>query len=89
MRYRRATDVTHEEAGDRSVLLDGAGSAMTTLNPVGSLIWRELDGDRSTSELAKALATQFEDVDQATLEADIDSFLAELSEDGLVEAIDH
>ncbi len=89
MRYRRAADVTHEDAGERAVLLDGAGSAMTTLNPVGSLIWRELDGDRSTSELAKVLATHFNDVDQPTLEADIDSFLAELSEDGLVEAIDH
>jgi hypothetical protein len=88
MRYRRATDVTHEEAGERSVLLDGEGANMTTLNPVGSLIWRELDGERSSAELAETLHGQFGDIDQATLQTDIDAFLSQLADDGLVEPID-
>ena len=64
--------------GDRAVILDAAGSVMTTLNEVGSVIWRELDGERDTATLAVDLAPTFDGVDPETLEADIKEFAARL-----------
>lgn len=86
MPFRRATGVTYEMSGDRAVILDAAGSVMTTLNEIGSVIWRELDGERDSKALASDLVGRFEGVDAETLEADIDDFAASLLEAGLVEA---
>ena len=85
MPYRRASGVTYEMSGERAVILDAAGSVMTTLNEVGSVIWRELDGERDAKTLASDLAPKFEGVDTETLEADIDDFAASLLEAGLIE----
>jgi hypothetical protein len=85
MPYRRASGVTYEMSGERAVILDAAGSVMTTLNEVGSVIWRELDGERDSKALASDLAPKFDGVDTETLEADIDDFAASLLEAGLVE----
>ena len=84
MPYRRAPAVTYEMSGDRAVILDPAGSVMTTLNEVGSVIWQELDGERDSASLAVDLAPTFDGVDLETLEADIKEFAASLIEAGLI-----
>lgn len=83
MSIRRAPGVTYEMSGDRAVILDAAGSVMTTLNEVGTVIWCELDGQRDAAALATALAPKFEGVDAEALQADIDEFAASLLEAGL------
>jgi hypothetical protein len=57
---------------------------MTTLNEVGTVIWRELDGARDVAELAADLAPRFDGIEVATLRADIDEFVASLLEAGLI-----
>lgn len=84
MPFRRAPGVTYEMSGDRAVILDAEGSVMTTLNEVGSVIWRELDGERDSAALASDLASVFQGVDAETLRADIEEFTASLLEAGLV-----
>jgi hypothetical protein len=84
MAFRRRPDVTYEMSGDRAVILDAAGSVMTTLNEVGTVIWRELDGARDVAELAADLAPRFDGIEVATLTADIDEFTASLLEAGLI-----
>lgn len=84
MAYRRAPGVTYEMSGDRAVILDAAGSVMTTLNEVGTIIWSELDGERDSAALAVDLAPRFEGVDEARLQADIDEFTVSLIEAGLI-----
>ena len=86
MTLRRTPGVTYEMSGDRAVILDAAGSVMTTLNEVGSVIWRELDGERDAAALAADLAPTFDGVDVETLESDINDFVASLAEAGLIEA---
>ena len=85
MAMRRSEGVVFERSGDRAVLLDEAGSTLFTLNPVGSLVWHELDGARDASELAAALVGRFDGaVEIAQLEADISDFLAEMMGEGLI-----
>jgi len=88
MPIRRREGVTFEPSGDRVVILDPAGTVMTTLNPVGARIWTELDGVRTTAQLAADLSPEFDGVDESTLAADIAEFIASLRESGLVEDSD-
>jgi len=85
MGIRRCEGVTFEPSGDRVVILDPDGTVMTTLNPVGSKIWAELDGRRTITELAADLAPRFDGVDEATLATDIADFVESLRESGLVQ----
>ncbi len=88
MPVRRRDGVTYEPSGDRVVILDSGGTVMTTLNPVGTRIWEELDGRRDVHELATDLATDFDGVAVATLVTDITEFIETLRESGLVEDSD-
>ena len=84
MRFRRSPDVSYEVVEGRAVLVDGAGSELITLNPVGTLVWNALDGERDAAALADHLIGTFDDVSRAELEADIVEFLSELDACGLV-----
>jgi hypothetical protein len=86
MVYHRSTHVTWELADDRAVILDPSGSTLTTLNPVGTLIWRHLDEPRRAGDLARHLAGHFPGVDRRRLHADTEAFLSHLVADGLVVA---
>ena len=85
MPYRRTAGVTFEVSAGRAVLLDADGETLTTLNPTGTSIWHLLDGSRDVTELAACLAEEHPDVPAATLERDVEAFVAELDRDGLVE----
>ncbi|MEO1062174.1 MAG: PqqD family protein [Actinomycetota bacterium] len=85
MPYRRTAGVTFEVADGRAVLLDAEGAMLTTLNPSGTSIWEGLDGRRGVPELAERLAEEHPEVPLRTLEADVQVFLGELVDDGLVE----
>jgi hypothetical protein len=84
MRYHRSSTVTWELIDQRAVILDADGSTLTTLNPVGTLIWRQLDQPREPAELGRRLADQFPGVELEQLESDAVSFLDRLACDGLV-----
>jgi hypothetical protein len=54
-----------------------------TFNPVGRSLWRLLENSHSVEELANWVATQYEvDANQAML--DVQSYMAELQEIGLI-----
>ena len=85
MGIRRRDGVTYEPSGDRVVILDADGTVMTTLNPVGSAIWKALDGQPDAASLARQLIDDFEGVDEATLIVDIEAFLASLIDADLID----
>jgi hypothetical protein len=84
---RRADHVIWEVTGERAVLLDRDGSELITLNPVGTLVWDAADG-RPAADIVDALHPRFEGVTREQLAADVDAFLAELAELGLVVPVD-
>ena len=88
MLYHRSRDVTWELADDRAVILDAGGSTLTTLNPVGTLIWRYLDEPRRPADVAELLAGDFPAVDRDDLVDDATAFLRRLADEGLVVAAD-
>ena len=84
MPFQRTPGVTFEKSGDRVVILDAEGAVMTTVNPVGSLIWQALDGERDTEELARHLSETFPDVEETVLISDTEEFLTSMLQAGLV-----
>ena len=84
MHYHRSSTVTWELVDERAVILDAEGSTLTTLNPIGTLIWRQLDESRDPSELSARLADRFPFVVRQELESDARDFLDGLERDGLV-----
>ena len=84
MGLRRSPEVTFEVVDGRAILLDGKGSELITLNPVGTLVWNALDGERDAAGLAEHLLPTLEGVTRDQLEADVGTFLDEMSKEGLV-----
>jgi hypothetical protein len=80
--FARVDGVTSEWSADRVVVLDAAGETMTTLSPVGALIWDRLPAD--VPALVDHLRERFPDVDPSLLTTDTRAFLAELRDTGLV-----
>ena len=90
MPFRRADDVVFERFEDRAVLLDPTGAELLTLNAVGTLVWQALDEAADPSSLADRLLPELQGVTAEELRRDIQSFLIELKDLGLVveDAID-
>lgn len=72
------------EADDDVVVVDRSGSKMFTLNNVGGILWNHIDQPTSPEELVTVLAERWPDLDPAGLRADVDIFLAEAIEAGIV-----
>jgi Coenzyme PQQ synthesis protein D (PqqD) len=82
--FRRADDVVFERFEDRAVLLDPTGAELITLNAVGTLVWQALDEAANPSSLADRLLPELQGVTGEELRRDIESFLIELKDLGLV-----
>ena len=87
MMFRRADNVVKEVVDDRAFLLDDRGVEMIVLNPVGTLVWDALDEPRDAAAIAASLVDRFVDVTHEQLEQDVEAFLEELREAGLVVAV--
>jgi Coenzyme PQQ synthesis protein D (PqqD) len=84
MSFRRADDVLFERFEDRAVLLDPAGKELFTLNAVGTLVWQALDEVGDPSSLADRLLPELQGVTGEELRRDVQAFLTELKDLGLV-----
>ena len=84
MALQRSPEVTFEVVEGRAILIDGKGTELITLNPVGSLVWDALDGTRDAEALADHLLPSLQGVTKPQLESDVATFLAELRNEGLV-----
>jgi hypothetical protein len=63
---------------DGAVILDIRGNAMVPLNSMGGYIWNKLQEGSSVNEIVRELVRDA-DVDAATIESDVHSFLEQLS----------
>ncbi|RMG07839.1 MAG: PqqD family protein [Planctomycetota bacterium] len=65
------------------VLLDPERGRVLALNATAAAVWELLDGQRSPSDLAAALADAA-GIDRAQAEADVRTLLARLAEEGFL-----
>jgi hypothetical protein len=87
MQFRRADNVVKEVVDERAFLLDDRGVEMIVLNPVGTMVWDALDEPADAAAIAASLIDRFVDVSLEDLERDVEAFLEELREAGLVVAV--
>jgi hypothetical protein len=84
-RLRLRGDLIWRSAGEEIVALDRKPGKYVSTNAAGALLWRALADGASRDELVSRLVAEFGiDADQA--EQDVDAYLAELEETGLLEA---
>lgn len=83
-RPRRAERAHWRELDDHVVILDVDASVYSTLNPVGSLIWNEADGQKTVEELTAIVVDAF-DVTEEVAREDTERFVAALLDEGLFE----
>lgn len=86
--YERVVGATSEWSANRVVVLDPAGSVLTTLNETGSVVWDRLRTPASAEEIAAALAERYPEIEPQRLRTDARAFIVELVEAGLIVASD-
>jgi len=81
---RRSPEVTYEVVEGRAMLVDPDGAEIITLNPVGTLVWEALDGERDVAGLTAHLLPRLDGVTDDQLRKDIAEFIGELDAAGLI-----
>lgn len=74
--------VVAERSADRVVVLHADGDHVSTLNPVGSLVWDCLPADHAA--ILGELGRHFEGVDPLVIASDLDTFIDEMVGHGLI-----
>jgi hypothetical protein len=82
---RRADNVIFEVVEGKAVLVAPNGDELITLNPLGTMVWETLDGERDANGIAELLRGEFADVPMERLEADVQAFLDQLRSLDLVD----
>ena len=79
----RDPDVIAAELDGKALLLNLRSWTYISFNESGERIWRHLEQPLDRQTLVRRLADEF-DTDEASLEADVDAFLRQLDEQGLL-----
>lgn len=72
------------ESDGEVVALDERLLVYLNANPAGALLWQALAKGATRDDLVRDLQAEFE-VDEATASADVDAFLADLDDRGLLQ----
>jgi SynChlorMet cassette protein ScmD len=73
--------VCREEFDNWAILFDPDTGKALGINPVGVLIWKNLDGKNNTKNIIKKIKDRFSDVSEEA-ETHTDQFLQELTKNG-------
>jgi coenzyme PQQ synthesis protein D (PqqD) len=80
----RDTDLAWRNVDDEMIAIDVRESTYLTANDSGSLLWSALAAGTTRDELASRLVGAY-GIDAERAEADVDSFLSDLRERGLLD----
>lgn len=86
MKYRQNKDIAWRAIEGEAVVFDTARGMMRQLNPLATELWQQLESDCSVEELVAFVTTRY-DVDADRARADVERFLASLTERSLVQAL--
>ena len=71
------------DVDDETVILAPSGDQVLSLNPVGSFIWKQIDGAHTVRDIVDILCDEYE-VERAQAEADVLAFLGQLRDHDLL-----
>ncbi|HOX27195.1 MAG TPA: PqqD family protein [Candidatus Krumholzibacteria bacterium] len=77
-------DFCVRQVGEETVFLAESGSQFLSLNPVGSFIWRQVDGVHTLQDILDILCDEY-DVAREAAHADLLEFVEHLAEQGVVD----
>jgi hypothetical protein len=80
----RGAGVAWKEVDGEVVALDEREALYLAANPAGAILWRALAGGTTHGALVNGLVTEY-GIDADRAGADVDAFLADLRERGLLE----
>jgi pyrroloquinoline quinone biosynthesis protein D len=83
MPFRTSSDTVSRRLGDAAVLIRLSTNRIYELNSTGARLWDLLQGDRSLDDIVDTLCNEF-DGPSATIRADVDELLQQLTAEGLV-----
>jgi hypothetical protein len=76
--------VLSSQLGDESVILDHQHGLYFGLEGVGSFVWEKIqEKEMTVAQIKEAVAEEF-DADDATIETDLNTLLAQLKEEQLI-----
>lgn len=82
---QRLPNLIWREVDEGTVIVAPEVGKVRVLNPVGTLIWEMIDGERNVASLATAVQKQFsQNIALGQLETDLQHFLSDLTERGLL-----
>ena len=89
--YRRAADIIDRKIAGEALLVPIRGrladlQRLFALNPVAEYIWQQVDGQRPLADIHDGVVRRF-DVAADTAQADLETFIQELIQAGLIERI--
>jgi hypothetical protein len=85
-RYRVASHVAARRLDEATIVAELRDGTYFELDAVGSLIWQEIAAGANLDHLVGSVTAAFE-IDEATARVDLEAFLADLVERGLVESV--
>ena len=84
--FQKKRGVVFRKIMDEMVLLNTRGGEVVVLNEVGGDIWDAIDGKRTFADLINYLLEIY-DENRENLERDLEEFLNQLLEAGLIEEV--
>lgn len=84
-RYVRNPDVIlRDEDEDGALLFNPDTNQVLVLNATAVCVWKQCDGTRDVPALIAAVKTEFEAVPEATVEADVETFVTRMAAGGFL-----
>ena len=83
-RFRLRDDVRYRVVGDEAVVVRQKAAEVIALNDVGARVLELMSDTKGIAEVVDTLAREY-DVDRAMLEIDVESFVGEIVEAGILE----
>ena len=71
------------DIGEETILISKKENLIHTLEGVGALIWKNIDGQKSLGFILESICSEF-DVDKQDAEDDLFGFIKELEKTGLI-----
>ncbi len=78
-----AGNLITKEIGDEIILVSEKENLIHTINGVGAVIWRSIDGSKNLRVIVDDICTEF-DVNRDSAEKDLFLFISELEKNGII-----